>query len=87
VLNFFTNISQTKTCVWGPNRTFFHYLRPKKGGGSKMRCFAYICGKGLTKNDEKLWNHLKTSVFMLKCGLSPNFGEILLFCNIYNFFY
>jgi hypothetical protein len=23
VVNFFHNISQTKTCVWGPNRTFF----------------------------------------------------------------
>jgi hypothetical protein len=32
VLTFFSNISQTKTCVWGPNRTFFHYFRPKKGG-------------------------------------------------------
>jgi hypothetical protein len=35
VLNFLSNISQTKTYVWGPNRTFFHYLRPKKGGGQK----------------------------------------------------
>jgi hypothetical protein len=39
----------------------------------------------LTKNDEKPWNYPKSCFSMLTCGLSPNFGEKLLFCNIFIF--
>jgi hypothetical protein len=42
--------------------------------------------ESLTKNDEKAWNYLKSSFSMLTCGLSHNFGEKLLFCNIFIFF-
>jgi hypothetical protein len=47
-------------------------------------CFIALL-KLLTKNDEKLWNNPESSFSKLICGLSPNFGEKLLFCNIYNF--
>jgi hypothetical protein len=37
--HFFINISQTKTCVWGPNRTYFHFLTPKRGGWVESALF------------------------------------------------
>jgi hypothetical protein len=36
--HFFINY-QTKTCVLGPNMTFFQYLRPKRGEGVKSALF------------------------------------------------
>jgi hypothetical protein len=41
----------------------------------------------LTKKNEKLWNYPKSSFFMLTCGLSPNFGEKLLFFVTFLFFF
>jgi hypothetical protein len=35
VVTFLSNISQTKTSVWGLNKAFFHHLRQQKGGGQK----------------------------------------------------
>jgi hypothetical protein len=39
VLTFFSNISQTKTCVWGPNRTFCTISGLKEGGGVESAFF------------------------------------------------
>jgi hypothetical protein len=40
----------------------------------------------LTNNDEKPWNYPISRISISTDGLTPNFGEKLLFCGIFIFF-
>jgi hypothetical protein len=71
VLTFFNNISQTKTWVWGPNRTFFHYLRPKRERGVKSALFCVYMGQRVkeisyVKQSNLFHMHLSTNVLIVK---------------------
>jgi hypothetical protein len=46
VITLSNNIIPTKTSVWGLNRTFIHYLRPKRVGVESAFFCVYMC-KGL----------------------------------------
>jgi hypothetical protein len=86
VLTIFATLLKRKHVFGAQIGYFFTIWALKEAWVSKVRCFAYIWGKGLTKNDETPWNNPNSRFSMLTFGLTPNFGEKLLFCNIFIFF-
>jgi hypothetical protein len=59
VLTFLSTFLKWKHVFGAKTGLFFHYLRPKRGG-VKVRCFAYIWGKGLK------WKSLKSHKIITK---------------------